>query len=100
MPEDNGGTEAFLGTERMIQAQDLLERFQQLNFQDVISIIMSGVWDQRQKLLLLEMINEARRIGIKAPWQITGLLTRLQAGIPDSFHMARSEERRVGKECR
>jgi|SRR5437667_1970270 len=88
MPEDNGGTEAFLGTERMIQAQDLLERFQQLNFQDVISIIMSGVWDQRQKLLLLEMINEARRIGIKAPWQITGLLTRLQAGIPDSFHMA------------
>lgn len=90
MPDDknNGGSEVFLGTERMIQAQELLERFDQLSFQDVVSIIMSGVWDQREKSLLLKAIQEAQRQGVKAPWQITGLLTRLQAGVPDSFHMA------------
>src|SRR5437870_5129515 len=89
MTEDSLGKALILtSSERMADALDLLERFDQLTFEQVTDMVTVGVWSQEPQLHFLKLLKQAKKDGVKSPAQIINLETELRQAIPHSFHIA------------
>lgn len=88
MEESLGKELMLLSTERMIDFLNMMERFSQLTFEQVIDIITTGVWDREDQRNLLDLIEQARADGLTIPFQIENLSKELRAAVSHSFHIA------------
>lgn len=88
MDESLGKELMLLSTERMLDFLNLMERFQQLTFEQVVDIITTGVWDREDQRNLLDLVEQARADGLTIPFQIENLSKELRAAVSHSFHIA------------
>jgi len=89
MTEDSLGKMLILtSTERMNQVLDLLKRFPQLTYEDVIDLITVGVWEREQQKKLFADVMIARDAGIPSPALVPNLEFHLREQISASFHVA------------
>lgn len=86
MPDiEPDGHAELMGTERMKDALDLLDRFPQLTWEDLLAIITVGVANQKEKRILFRGVENAREMGHRSPSTVHGLENRLRSDIADSF---------------
>jgi len=85
MDPENDGHPELMGTERMRDALDFLERWPQLTWEDVCDMVTVGIVNPDEKRLLFRAIEVMRERGVAAPRYAIGLEGRVRAGISDSF---------------
>ncbi len=86
MKPDDEERETLMGTERMKDALDTFDRFEQLTLADIRGVVMM-INDQDEKRKILRILDEGARQGLTRPAQFIGLESRLRADISDSFHI-------------
>lgn len=89
MTEDSlGKAMMLLSQERMSEFLDMMDRFDQLTWEEVMDIITVGVWDPGKRTQYIFEVRLAQENGASRPSEIPNLESHLRTEVADSFHMA------------